>query len=66
MAPVGLGSMVPTSHRYAGPLLEDGALPSAVKGGLGSLPYVDLVISLCTELKSLLDTQETVTRPAGR
>ena len=48
---------------YTGPLLEDGALRVAVEGGLSSSQFVELCLSLCSELKTLNSMQETVTRP---
>ena len=50
---------------YTGPLLEDGALRVAVEGGLSSSQFVELCLSLCSELKTLNSMQETVTRPQG-
>lgn len=49
----------------SGPLLEEGKLREAVEGGLHSQMYVELVGSLCEELKSLNHMQESVSRPAG-
>ncbi len=51
--------------RYTGPLLEHGALQAATEAGLGSPHYMAIVASLCSELKSLLSTQEAVTTPTG-
>ena len=50
---------------YDGPLLEDGALRVVVESGLSSPQFVDLCLSLCSELKTLNNMQETVTRPQG-
>ena len=58
-----MNSPPPTS--YTGALLEDGALRVAVEGGLSSPHFVDLCLSLCSELKSLNNMQETVTQPQG-
>ena len=38
---------------------------AAVEAGLESAAFVELVMALCSELKTLCEMQETVTRPAG-
>ena len=45
--------------------MEDGKLQEAIEAGLSSAMFVDLLISLCSELKRLNKMQETVARPAG-
>ena len=53
------------SCRCSGSLLEDGKLLAAVEAGLQSAMYVDLVVSVCSELKRLNQMQESVSKPAG-
>ena len=53
------------SCRCSGTLLEDGKLLAAVEAGLQSAMYVDLVVSVCSELKRLNQMQESVSKPAG-
>lgn len=50
---------------YSGALLEDGKLQEAVEAGLRSTMFVDLVSSLCSELKKLNQMQENVSKPSG-
>lgn len=50
---------------YAGPLQEEGGLTAAVEGGLSSVPFIELCLSLCAELRKLLRLQENVSRPQG-
>lgn len=52
-------------RRYAGALLEDGKMKTAIEEGLASAAFVELVTALCSELKRLNQMQETVTKPAG-
>ena len=52
-------------HSYKGPLKEESVFRDAVKQGLNSENYTQLLHSLCGELKTSLSLQETVSLPQG-
>ena len=52
-------------YSYTGPLFDDGALTAAVAAGLESQHFIELCVSLCERLKSLLELSEVVTPPQG-
>ena len=51
--------------RYKGSLNEATCLQSAIDGGLSSHEFINLVDLLCTELRILLNMEESVTRASG-
>ena len=50
---------------YDGPLMEEGGLKSCIKKGLDSDVFIELVTSVCSELKQLCSLQEAVSKPQG-
>ena len=53
------------AYRYEGCLLDEGVFREAVEKGLSSSEFINLVDSLCLELKRRLQLSEAVTKPAG-
>ena len=54
------------SFRYVGPLSEKVAIQSAIESGLDSTEFINLVNMLCSELKTHLSLNESVTCPTGK
>jgi len=53
------------SHRYEGELSDAAALSKAVKEGLTSQHYCQIIVQLCSELKETNKMEEGVTPPQG-
>ncbi|CAI8028392.1 Protein FAM98A [Geodia barretti] len=50
---------------YTGALVEEGKMKAAIEEGLASAAFVELVVTVCSELKKRNQMQETVNKPAG-
>ena len=50
---------------YTGALVEEGKMKAAIEEGLASAAFVELVVTVCSELKKRDQMQETVNKPAG-
>ena len=54
------------SFRYVGPLSKEVVFQSAIENGLDSTEFINLVNMLCSELKTHLSLNESVTCPTGK
>ena len=52
-------------NSYTGELQDAGTVTAAVKDGLGSPQFRQVIVQLCNELKSLNKMEEGVSAPQG-